>query len=104
MPAIARSSGSDSVLSPDGTGYKCRVPMTTSTFTPGQSKVRAQGIFVVVSGDLVAPHPRSGCVPDTSTLSSFSSKVRAAGKGVGRIGDRYGDNTITSGSSKVMAA
>lgn len=104
MPAIARSSGSDSVLSPDGTGYKCGMPMTTSTFTPGQQKVRAQGIFVVVSGDPVAPHPRGGCSPDTSTLSSFSSKVRAGGRGVGRIGDNYGNNTITSGSSKVMAA
>lgn len=104
MPAVARSSGSDSVLSPDGSGWHCLSPMNTSTFTPGQSKVRAQGIFVVVAGDLIAPHPLGGCGPDTSTLSSFSSKVHAAGRGVGRIGDTYGNNTITSGSSKVMAA
>ena len=104
MPAIARANGSDTVQSPDGTGYKCRVPMTTSTGSATQSKVRASGIFVVVQGDPVAPHPRSGCAPDTSTLSSFSSKVKAAGSWVGRIGDTYGDNTITSGSTKVMAA
>jgi len=104
MPAVARAYGNDTVLSPDGAGYKCRVPMNTSTSFSQQSKVRVQGIFVVVAGDPVAPHPRSGCVPDTSTLSSYSSKVRAVGKGIGRIGDRYGDNTIISGSSKVLAA
>jgi uncharacterized Zn-binding protein involved in type VI secretion len=78
--------------------------MNTSTYIPGQMKVRAQGEYIVVSGDLVAPHPRSGCVPDVSTLSTYSTKVFAGGKGVGRIGDKYGNNTIISGSSKVLAA
>ena len=104
MPAVARSSGSDKVMSPDGTGKKCRFPVKTSTGPPGQSKVRAQGVFVVISGDTVAPHLKSGCSPDTSTLGGGSSKVHANGSPVARIGDSYGDNIITSGSTKVMAA
>lgn len=104
MPAVARSSGSDGVMSPDGTGKKCRFPVKTRTGPPGQSKVRAQGIFVVVNGDPVAPHLKSGCSPDTSSMGGGSSKVHAAGKPVARIGDSYGNNIITSGSSKVMAA
>lgn len=103
MPAVARAGGTDKVLSPDGTGYKCRAPMTTSTGAATQSKVKAQGQFVAVQGDLVAQHPRSGCEPDTSTLSGGSSKVKVDGKGIARIGDKYGDNTITSGCSKVFA-
>lgn len=103
MPAIARVG--DGVLSQDGTGYKCRQPMKTACGgTIGNTKVFAQNILVVVRGDPVAPHPRSGCVPDESTLTQVSSKVFACGKGVGRIGDEYGGiNTITRGSSKVFA-
>lgn len=103
MAAVARANGASSVLSPDGTGYKCRMPMTTASGAATQSKVFVQGILAAVQGDPVAPHPKSGCTPDTASLSSFSSKVFAAGKGIGRIGDKYGDNTITSGSSKVFA-
>jgi uncharacterized Zn-binding protein involved in type VI secretion len=104
MPAIARSSGTDGVMSPDGTGKKCRFPVKTRTGAPGQSKVRVEGVFVVIVGDPVAPHLKSGCSPDTSSLGGGSSKVYAAGSPVGRIGDSYGDNIITSGSTKVMAA
>lgn len=103
MPAVARANSTDKVLSPDGTGYKCRSPMTTSTGPATQNKVKSQGQFVAVQGDQVAPHPRSGCNPDEQTLSSYSSKVKAAGKWLARIGDKYGDNTITSGCSKVFA-
>jgi uncharacterized Zn-binding protein involved in type VI secretion len=105
MPAVARSSGTDSVLSPDGTGKKCRFPLRTRTGVPNQTKVRAQGVFVVVVGDPVAPHLLSGCSTiDESTLGSGSSKVSAGGSPVARIGDSYGNNIITSGSTKVMAA
>jgi uncharacterized Zn-binding protein involved in type VI secretion len=102
MPSIARQG--DSVLSPDGTGYKCRVPMQTSCGEANTNNVTANGILIVVSGNKVAPHPKSGCQPDTSSLSSFSATVTIGGKGVGRIGDSYGDNVITQGSPNVFAA
>ena len=101
MPAVARAG--DSVMSQDGTGYKCRQPMQTSV---GEvcDKVKADGIFVVIVGKKISPHPKSGCSLDESTLSSGSGKVHVQGKPVGRIGDDYGGiNTITAGSSKVMA-
>lgn len=104
MPAVARSGGSDSVLSPDGIGFKCRQPMTTSTGVVSQTRVTSMGVPVVVQGDLVGVHNRSGCVPDVSRLTSFSSRVSAVGKLIGRIGDVYGDNTITSGSPRVFSS
>jgi uncharacterized Zn-binding protein involved in type VI secretion len=101
MPSIARTG--DKVLSPDGTGKNCNAPMQTAC-GPGNSKmVRANGILIVHRGLPVAPHPRSGCVPDTSTLSTFSSTVRINGQGVGRIGDKYGNNIVTQGSPSVFA-
>jgi uncharacterized Zn-binding protein involved in type VI secretion len=102
MPAVARSSGTDSVFSPDGTGWKCKFPMTTSTGAPSQQKVSAMGTLVVVAGDPVAMHMKGGCVPDMSSLDSYSSRVSAVGGKVGRIGDTYGDNTIISGASRVF--
>lgn len=103
MPAVARSGGSDSVLSPDGTGHKCRQPMTTSTGVASQTRVTSMGTPIVIQGDLVGVHNKSGCIPDVSTLSSFSSRVSATGKFIGRIGDMYGDNIITSGSPRVFS-
>lgn len=102
MPAVARQG--DSVLSIDGTGYKCRQPMQTSVGEVNDKQVFANGILIVVQGNKVAPHPKSGCGPDESVLTSFSAKVRIGGKGIGRIGDSYaGINTITKGSSNVFA-
>jgi uncharacterized Zn-binding protein involved in type VI secretion len=102
MPAVSRQG--DTVLSVDGTGYKCRSPMQTSVGEVNSSRVYANGILVVVQGNQVAPHPISGCGPDESKLTAFSSKVRVGGKGIGRIGDSYGGiNTITQGSSNVFA-
>lgn len=104
MPALARGFTRDQVFSETGVGYECRSPMTTTTGISGSSKVFVEGFGVVVDGDLVGPHNASGCSPDVSQLTSFSSKVSVGGKGVARIGDRYGsDNIITSGSSKVFA-
>ena len=45
MPAVARS-GTDSVFSPDGTGWKCQFPMTTNTGPPTQSRVSAMGTLL----------------------------------------------------------
>lgn len=102
MGGVVRSGGTDSVFSPDGTGYKCRAPMTTSTGPATQTRVTAMGIPIVVAGDQVAMHPLSGCGPDTSTLSSYSSKVSACGSGIARIGDMYGNNIIISCAPRVF--
>jgi len=104
MPSIARANSADTVLSPDGTGKKCAFPMTTATGAASQNRVFADGILVAVIGDIVQPHPRRGCAPDTQALSSASSRVFAMGKAVARIGDVYGDNIITSGSFRCFAS
>lgn len=103
MASVARANGADSVLSPDGTGKKCRFPMTISTGAAGQSRVYADGVLVATLGDVVSPHPITGCELDTQTLSIASSRVFACGRAVARIGDVYGDNTITSGSSRCFS-
>jgi uncharacterized Zn-binding protein involved in type VI secretion len=101
MPGAARGAGRDSVQSFDGTGYKCRVPMRTSTMGCS-TNVIVNGIGAVRIGDTVAPHPRSGCMLDTSSLSRASMKVLVNGRGAGRMGDAYGPNVIVSGSSNVI--
>jgi uncharacterized Zn-binding protein involved in type VI secretion len=101
MPAISRQG--DSVLSPDGSGHKCRMPLKTSVGEVNSSEVYVNGILIVVQGNKVAPHTKSGCTLDESTLSTCSSKVFAGNKGVGRIGDEYSDNLITQGSPTVFA-
>ena len=100
MPAVTRAG--DRVISPDGSGKKCRFPMRTSVGQVNSVNVYVNGILVPVSGNLVAPHPKSGCSPDTSTLSG-SSRVFVGGQGIGRLGDKYGDNIVTKGSSDVFA-
>ena len=93
-------------MSSSGTGRQCAAPTTTSVGEVN-SKVRADGIFVTCEGKKVAPHPKRGCSIDESTLSSFSSRVKVQGKGIGRIGDGYDagpeTNVISKGSSKVFA-
>jgi len=101
MPAISRKD--DDVSSPDGIGYKCGTPMITSVDEVNSSNVYANGILIVVNGNKIAPHPLSGCGPDESTLSVNSNTVFIGGKGVGRIGDSYGNNIITKGSDNVFA-
>ena len=104
MPAIARANGGDSVLSPNGTGRRCGSPLQIATGVAGQSRVFADGILVASFGDVVQPHPLPGCTQiDEQTLSVVSSRVFAMGRGVGRLGDRYGDNVITSGSSRCFS-
>lgn len=104
MPAVSRQG--DQVLSVDGTGYQCGSPMQTSVGEVNSKKVYANGILIVVEGNKVSPHPKGGCSTDESVLTSFSSKVKIGGKGVGRVGDKYesmSSNTITQGSSNVFA-
>ena len=100
MPAVTRAG--DRVLSPDGQGKKCRFPMRTSVGQANSFNVFVNNILVPITGNLVAPHSKSGCVPDISTLTG-SSKVFAGGLGIGRLGDKYGDNIISKGSSTVFA-
>jgi uncharacterized Zn-binding protein involved in type VI secretion len=102
MPAVARQG--DSVLSIDGTGFRCRAPMKTSVGEVNNKQVFVNGKLIVVQGNKVAPHPKGGCSLDTSELSKFSAKVMVGGKGIGRIGDSYANvNTITQGSPNVFA-
>ena len=100
MPAVTRAA--DRVISPDGSGKKCRFPMRTSVGQVNSVNVFVNKILVPVTGNLVAPHPKSGCSPDTSTLTG-SSRVFVGGQGIGRLGDKYGDNIVTKGSSNVFA-
>jgi len=102
MPAVSRLG--DSVLSPDGSGYKCRMPLQTSVGEANSKNVYANGILITVQGNKVTPHPKSGCSNDDSSLDSGSSQVFVDGKGVGRIGDTMGNNVITQGSSTVFAS
>jgi len=102
MPSVSRQG--DSVLSPDGTGYKCRMPMKTSIAGANGNGVRANGILIAVIGSAITVHPKSGCTPDVSSVSSGSGKVFIGGQPVARIGDSAGDNTLTQGSQNVFAA
>lgn len=103
MAAIARGNQKDKVLSKTGSGDDCKYPKNTTTGTDSSDKVFIQGFGAVVAGDRVGPHSKRDCVPDTSVLTTYSSKVFVGGKGVGRIGDKYtDDNIIVSGSDKVF--
>ena len=103
MPAVVTGDRTCRVFSYTGEGDDCKYPMTTYT-DECSSKVFIDSFGIVREGDKVAPHNKRNCVPDESTLSTYSSKVFVEGKGVARIGDSYGDdNLITSGSGKVFA-
>jgi len=102
MPAVSRQG--DSVLSPNGSGFKCRMPLKTTVGEVNNVKVYVNSILTVVQGNKVTPHPLPGCTTiDEAALSTFSSKVFVGGKGIGRIGDLYNDNVITQGSPTVFA-
>lgn len=102
MPAISRKG--DPVMSPDGAGRKCMSPMKTYVDEVNSANVYANGLLIVVAGNKIAPHSKAGCTPDISTLSSNSSNVFIGGLGVGRIGDKFGNNTIIRGSDNVFAS
>ena len=100
MPAVTRAG--DRVISPDGSGKKCRFPMRTSVGQVNSVNVFVNSILVPITGNLVSPHNKSGCIPDESTLTG-STKVFVGAQGIGRLGDKYGDNIVTKGSSNVFA-
>lgn len=102
MPAVVTGDRTCRVQSPDGKGNKCSYPMTTYT-DECSSKVFIGNHGIVRKDDKIAPHNRRNCVPDESTLSTYSSKVFVEGKPIARIGDAYGNNIIISGSGKVFA-
>jgi uncharacterized Zn-binding protein involved in type VI secretion len=101
--AVATGDETCQVLSFTGSGKKCRFPIMTTT-DECSTKVFIGGIGVVREDDRIAPHDKSGCVLDSSVVTSFSSNVYVEGKGLARIGDRYtSDNIIASGSPAVFA-
>jgi len=100
MPAAARVG--DTVLSPDGSGKDCAFPKQLPISEGNSSEVFCEDKKIVVQGNPVPQHEVSGCGPDQSTLTSYSSTVRIGGLGAARIGDLYGNNIITSGSSNVF--
>ena len=101
MPAI--SSKGDTVMSPDGTGRDCARPVETSVDECNGNNVFVNNKLIVVQGNKVAPHNKGGCSTDESVLTIFSPNIFIGGKGIGRIGDKYGDNTITQGSANTFA-
>ena len=103
MPPVAHANAQDSVFSPDGRGKNCRFPMDTVTGPTENNRVFADGLLVCHESDIITPHTRVGCVTDEQTLNAVSTRVFVIGKGIGRIGDLYGDNVITSGSSRVFS-
>ena len=101
MPAAARRL-TDTVLSPDGFGKDCAFPGQVSITEGNSSQVFCNTKAIPVEGNPVPPHEVSGCGPDESVLTTYSSTVRIGGLGAARIGDKYGNNIITSGSPNVF--
>lgn len=106
MAAVARQG--DTVLSTDGSGYRCSSPMNTLVGECNLSEVFCERSLVVVSGNRVTEHPRYGCDPlnnDKSILTDSSATVFVGGNGIGRLGDTYENtNMITSGSTTVFSS
>lgn len=114
MPAAARAATpvapnvptgvADTVLSPDGFLKDCAFPGTVPLpiQVGNTAGVFVNGLAVPVLGQPVPPHPVAGCAPDTSVLTTASTTVFIGGIGAARIGDLYGNNIITSGSSNVF--
>jgi uncharacterized Zn-binding protein involved in type VI secretion len=100
MPSAATIT--HTVLSPDGSGKNCAFPMQVTIIVGNTSNVFCNTHAVVVKDNLVPPHPKSGCTPDTSVLTTYSSTVKIGGLNAGRIGDMYGNNIITKGSPNVF--
>lgn len=100
MAAAARVG--DSVLSPDGFGKDCAFPGVVSIIVGNFSNVTVNGLPVPVLGQPVPPHPVGGCAPDLSVLTTGSATVTIGGLPAARIGDLYGNNIITSGSTNVF--
>lgn len=99
MPAVARKSGVDSVA----TNHGCDGSTVTAA---GSGDVFVNNIGVVRLGDNNQTHRVGGrrCSAKHSVpLSSASPNVFANGRAIGRLGDAYGGETISSGSGNVFA-
>jgi len=125
MPNVARKDGVDTV----STGHGCDSQTVTNT---GSGNVFANSIGVVRKGDLDAGHnypvvilvfvpdeePPPDPPPDyiggtyveeiiceghTQALSTYSPNVFANNLNIGRLGDTYSGETLTSGSPNVFA-
>jgi uncharacterized Zn-binding protein involved in type VI secretion len=90
-------------MSPTGRGKGYNSPIETSVGECNSNSVFANGKLIVVSGNQVSQHPKSGGANDDSKLTVNSKTVFIGGQGVGRIGDKYNDNTITQGSENVFS-
>jgi hypothetical protein len=103
MPAVHRVT--DTVLSPNGTGKDCERPMEIAQDKGNGSNVFAENLLIVNQGIVVAPHNKPGCnTTDQDPLSTHSSTVFIGNRGIARIGDQYGDNIATKGSSTVFSS
>jgi uncharacterized Zn-binding protein involved in type VI secretion len=102
MPSVSRIF--DTVLSPDGQGYYCRVPVRTSIIT-GEATVLVNFLPVSCAGDAVAPHPAAPCYPDISFIVAIST-VTAGFRPVASIGcetvGTAAPNIIVLGSPNVF--
>jgi hypothetical protein len=99
MPAVARKDGVDSV----STNHGCDGSTVTDT---GSGNVFANNIGVVRANDLDRVHRYGGrgcSLQHQQALSSYSGNVFANNKNIGRLGDAYGGETISSGSPNVFA-
>jgi len=120
MPNVARKDGVDTV----STGHGCDSQTVTNT---GSGNVFANSIGVVRKGDLDAGHnypvvyyvfvpgnpedpedlgsyvPVVVCEGHTQALSTYSPNVFANNLNIGRLGDTYSGETLTSGSPNVFA-
>lgn len=99
MPKVARKGGADTV----STGHGCD---STTVTNQGSNDVFVNNIGVVRIGDLNQTHDipsGDSCVPHNVALSTASPNVFANLRRIGRLGDLYGSEVITSGSPNVYA-
>ena len=99
MPAVSRKDGTDTIA----TNHGCDTTTVTAT---GSGDVFVNNIGVVRKDDLTVVHQapsRGGCSPHQVPLTSYSGTVFANNLNIGRIGDSYTGETLTSGSANVFA-
>lgn len=99
MPAVARKSGTDSIA----TNHGCTGTTATDS---GSGDVFVNNIGVVRQGDVNQTHSYTGrgcSVSHAVPLTAASPNVFANNLAIGRVGDSYSGETITSGSANVFA-
>jgi hypothetical protein len=126
MPAVARKSGADTIA----TGHGCD---TTTVTLEGSNNVFVNNIGIVRKGDLAQVHTYevehtrevedpppdppvpddyvpsthteyyTTCDPHQFALTSYSGNVFANNLNIGRLGDTYGREALSSGSPNVFA-